>query len=113
MVVKIPKLTDAQRLAALEIAKQARAERAQVRRDFAARKITLEEILSSENESVKRIRVCLLITAIPGVGEKKARRILEEFKIAPNRRVGGLGCLQQKKLIDWYQQWVEEHPCQN
>ena len=96
----LPKMTAAQRAAALEKAKEARAKRAKLKADIKAGKISLKKVLNSKDEIAKKTKVQQILVSLPGVGKVSAQKAMEEIGIAENRRVGGLGSAQKEKLIE-------------
>ncbi len=96
----LPQLTDEQRKAALEKAAQARHERAELREKIKSGKVTLEEVLESDDPIANRMKVSALIESLPGYGKAKAAKIMEELEISASRRVKGLGARQREQLID-------------
>ena len=96
----LPQLTDDQRKAALEKAAQARHERAELREKIKSGKVTLEEVLESDDPIANRMKVSALIESLPGYGKAKAAKIMEELEISASRRVKGLGARQREQLID-------------
>ncbi len=96
----LPKMTAAQRTAALEKAKEARAKRAKLKADIKAGKISLKKVLNSKDEIAKKTKVQQILVSLPGVGKVSAQKAMEEIGIAENRRVGGLGSAQKEKLIE-------------
>ena len=96
----LPQLTDEQRKAALEKAAQARHERAELREKIKSGKVTLEEVLESDDPIANRMKVSALIESLPGYGKAKAPKIMEELEISASRRVKGLGARQREQLID-------------
>lgn len=97
-IVPPPKLTHEQRLAALEKAKISRRERAEVKRAITVGELTIFDAINDPRESIRRMKVVELLSAIPGVGVARANLIMERRKISPTRRIGGLGQLQLKAL---------------
>lgn len=96
-----PTLTPEERQAALEKAKEARQKRAQVREGLKTGELSLEEVLDMRgDEIVGRMKVTVLLESLPGIGVAKAEKIMAQVKIAPNRRVGGLGSRQRETLLD-------------
>lgn len=95
----LPQLTDEQRKAALEKAAKARHERAQLREDIKTGKISLSEVLNSEDPIATRMKVSALIESLPGYGKAKASKIMDELGISPTRRVKGLGARQREELL--------------
>ncbi len=96
----LPQLTDEQRKAALEKAAKARHERAQLREDIKTGKVSLQEVLESDNPIATRMKVSALIESLPGYGKAKASKIMDELGISPTRRVKGLGNRQREQLIE-------------
>ena len=98
----LPKMTDEQRAAALEKAKEARAKRAKLKADIKAGKVSLKKVLNSKDEIVKKTKVQQILVSLPGVGKVSAQKAMEEIGIAENRRVGGLGTAQKEKLLETF-----------
>lgn len=97
----VPQLTPAERQAALEKAKAARAKRAEVRDELKKGSLTLKKVLDMKDDPiVGRMKVSTLIESIPGFGKAKAEKIMKELEIAESRRLKGLGERQQKALLD-------------
>lgn len=95
----IPDLTYEQRISALERAKEARRVRHSIK--VALKAGTLDPVRAIGMEDVKRMKVRTFLAALPGVGEVTADTALPRLKIAASRRMGGLGCRQIERLIDW------------
>ena len=57
-------------------------------------------VFYKDNPIVGRMKVKTLIEAIPGCGKVKTVKIMEELKIAENRRVQGLGTRQIDGLLE-------------
>ena len=96
----LPQLTDEQRKEALEKAAQARHERAELREKIKSGKVTLEEVLESDDPIANRMKVSALIESLPGYGKAKAAKIMDELGISASRRVKGLGARQREQLIE-------------
>lgn len=96
----LPKMTDEQRAAALEKAKEARAKRAKLKDDIKSGKLSLTKVLNSDDEITKKTKVLQILVSLPGIGKVTAQKAMEEIGIAENRRVGGLGSAQKEKLIE-------------
>ena len=96
----LPQLTDEQRKAALEKAAQARHERAELREKIKSGKVTLEEVLDSDDPIACRKKDSTLIESLPGYGKAKAAKIMDELGISATRRVKGLGARQREQLIE-------------
>ncbi|MGI6229621.1 MAG: integration host factor, actinobacterial type [Tractidigestivibacter sp.] len=96
----LPQLTDEQRKEALEKAAQARHARAELREKIKSGKVTLEEVLDSDDPIANRMKVSTLIESLPGYGKAKAAKIMDELGISSTRRVKGLGARQREQLIE-------------
>ncbi len=96
-----PVLTDAQRMAALEKAAQARRKRAELKDRLKMGSITLTEVLelAATDDIVAKTKVLAILESLPGVGKVKARRLMEEVGIAQSRRLRGLGEQQRATLL--------------
>ena len=96
----LPQLTAEQRKAALEKAAQARHARAELRANIKSGKVTLEEVLDSDDPIANRMKVSALIESLPGYGKAKATKIMDELGISASRRVKGLGARQREQLLE-------------
>jgi hypothetical protein len=99
----LPALTDEQRKEALAKAAQARQERAMMLAQLKAGQISFREVLQrvdDENVIVCKTKVLAAVKALPGIGEVRARQLLEKAEIAENRRLGGLGQRQRATLLE-------------
>ncbi len=95
-----PKLTTQERLDALKAAVAARRSRAAFKEEIKVGKKSWKDAFSAQDESIKKMRVRELIESLPGVGEVRAKNILERAGISPTRRVGGVGRSQYEKLLE-------------
>lgn len=95
-------LTDEERAAAREKAKQSRQARADAKLALKNRKITVSEFLdrADADEALQRIRVEDMLKSIPSIGEIRAAAIMRELRIDPSRRLRGLGAHQRRNLIE-------------
>ena len=94
-----PQLTDEQRKAALEKAAAARHARAELRESIKSGKVSLKEVLDSDDPIAQRLKVSALIESLPGYGKAKAAKIMGELGISESRRVKGLGARQREQLL--------------
>jgi hypothetical protein len=100
--VALPQLTDEQRAAALEKAAIARKARAELKERLKRGGTSLKQVLNDAetNEALAKLRVSALLEAMPGVGKVRAQQLMEQFEIAPSRRVRGLGERQRQALLN-------------
>ncbi len=96
----LPQLTDEQRKEALAKAAEARHARAELRANIKSGKVTLEEVLNSDDPVATRMKVSALIESLPGYGKAKAAKIMDELGISATRRVKGLGARQREQLVE-------------
>lgn len=97
----VPHLTLEERRAALIKAAEARKFRAVIREQLKNKEVTLREILerAKTEETIAKMKVILLLEALPKVGKIKALKFMEKAKIATSRRIKGLGEHQMAALI--------------
>lgn len=93
-----PTLTLEERRAALEVAKESRQVRAEVKRLITLGEINIFDAINDPREPIRRMRVVDLLSALPGVGKARASLIMERRGISRTRRIGGLGHLQLRAL---------------
>ncbi len=97
-----PKLTDEQRIKALEKAAEARRVRAEVKELLKTGSLRLSELFekAKTDKILSGLKVESLISSMPGTGKIKAKRLMESIGIAANRRIRGLGDKQKEALLD-------------
>ena len=88
-----PRLTDEQRLKALEKAATSRKRRALVKSELKQGTLDIEAVLelSKTDEAVANMRVRELLESLSGVGKVRVLTMMERLEISPTRRVKGLG----------------------
>lgn len=98
----LPQLTEEQRRAALEKAAAARHARAELRDNIKSGKITLKEVIESDDPIASRMKVSALLESLPGYGKAKAAKVMSDLGISPSRRVRGLGERQREQLLETF-----------
>ena len=95
-----PRLTDEQRLKALEKAAVSRRRRASIKSDLKSGSLSIDNILelSKTDEAVANMRVRELLESLSGVGKVRALTLMERLEISSTRRVKGLGRHQITQL---------------
>ena len=95
----VPELTTEQRREALRKAARAR----RVRREIkdALKSGMLDPVRGLSMEGAERMRVRDFLKALPGMGGASADLAMRRLEVSPRRRIGGLGCRQMERLIDW------------
>ena len=96
---KTPELTKEERSAALAKAAKARMERAALKDGIKAGKVGVAEVLDMEGDVARRMKVKDLICSVPGYGEAKATKLMDQIGISESRRVQGLGVRQREALV--------------
>ena len=97
----LPTMTEEQRAAALEKAKETRRARAEVREQLKSGKLSAKDALARRDDPiVGKIKVIQFIQSFPGFGKAKAEKVMDEIGIAENRRLSGLGDKQVAALIE-------------
>jgi hypothetical protein len=96
----LPTLTPEQRADALAKAQAARKKRSELLASVKAGKTSIAQVLAKTDDITKKTKVAQVIKAMPGYGPAKAAAVMEEAGIDDNRRVGGLGDQQRKKLLE-------------
>src|SRR5580700_4680699 len=96
----LPTLTPEQRADALAKAQAARKKRSELLASVKAGKTSIAQVLAQTDDITKKTKVAQVIKAMPGYGPAKAAAVMEEAGIDDNRRVGGLGEQQRKKLLE-------------
>lgn len=96
-----PELSPEARQAALAKAAAARRQRAELKERLKMGSVTLRELLTEADgdDVVGKMKVVAVLESLPGVGKVRARRLMDELKIAESRRVRGLGAQQREALL--------------
>jgi hypothetical protein len=96
-----PKMTDEQRAAALARAGEARRVRAEIKQLLKTGSLSLEDVFgrAEEDDLIGGIKVSSLVVSMPHMGKVKAKRLMEELRIADNRRLRGLTDRQRTDLL--------------
>lgn len=99
-----PQVSEEQRRAALEKAAQARTKRAEMKALLQTGSLTLQDVLTEAetDDIVAGTKVYPLLVSMPGMGKVKAMRLMEECKIAENRKIRGLGARQRDCLLEHF-----------
>lgn len=97
--VPLPTLTDDDRNAARQKAIVTRQARSAVRAGLKEGTLTLPQVLERSDAVVGRMLVRQLLTALPGIGQVRAARLMKSLGIAEGRRVQGLGSAQRAGLL--------------
>ena len=93
-----PKLSLEERQAAGLAAVEARKARAALKESVKKSEISIFDAINSNDPAIRKMRVRELLESVPGVGKLRADAIMERAKIAPTRRIAGLGMHQIASL---------------
>lgn len=97
----VPILTKEQRQEHLAKGLQIRKRRAYYREQLKIGALPVEkffELADEGDQAAANMRVCAMVSALPGYGETKTSQLMETLKIARNRKVRGLGRRQRAAL---------------
>lgn len=86
-----PVLTPQTQKRAVAQASEARKVRANIKQAIAAGEISIFSVILDPRIPVQRMRIFELLSSVPGVGDIRARAIMERAKISSSRRIMGLG----------------------
>jgi len=98
----LPKMTDEQRAAALARAGEARRIRAEIKQLLKTGSLNFTDVLerAEQDDLVAGTKVQAIVVSMPGMGKVSTKRLLEEYGIADNRTLRGLGKIQRAKLLE-------------
>lgn len=99
--VTSPSLDDDARSRGRMNAIEARRQRARIKDELAAGTRAIASVLDQRQDPIlSRLRIDEVLRALPGIGPAKTARILKVCDIDPKRRLGQLGDLQARRVID-------------
>jgi hypothetical protein len=85
---------------ALSRANQVRGQRAKLKQDLRAGKVSIELALAIRADYLAEAEVFDLLVAVPKIGPAKASRLLTIARVSPAQTVGSLSDRQRAYLID-------------
>jgi len=88
------------RMIALTRANQVRGQRAKLKQDLRAGKVSIEQVLATRADYLAGAEVFDLLLAVPKIGPAKASRLLTIARVSPCKTVGNLSERQRARLID-------------
>lgn len=88
-----------QRMDALARANLIRTERAQLKRDLKAGRISIHTLLLDPPEYLETAKVFDMLLAVPKYGRVKVNKILAHCRISPSKTIGGLSDRQRGELV--------------
>ena len=95
-------MSEDQRNAALAKAAEARRTRAEMKELLRTGSLTLAEVFerAETDDVVAGTKVNTILVAMPRMGKVKTKRLMEEYGIAENRKIRGLGSRQRRLLLE-------------
>jgi hypothetical protein len=101
VTVPVPRLDPEQRRAALQKAAEARRIRAELKQMLKTGEVSFRDVIerADSTDALAKMKVVELLEAMPNIGKTRARRLMEQLRIASNRRVQGLGANQREALL--------------
>lgn len=88
-----------QRMDALARANQIRTERARLKRELKAGRLSIHTLLLDPPEYLETAKVFDMMLAVPKYGRVKVNKILSTCRISPSKTIGGLSERQRSELV--------------
>lgn len=100
----LPEMTEEQRSAALDRAREARRTRAEIKQLLKSGSISFSDVLerADEDDLVAGTKIQAIVVSMPHMGKVSTKRLLEDIGIADNRTIRGLGSNQRKALLEYF-----------
>ncbi len=88
-----------QRRDALKRANVVRTERAQLKKDLRAGRVSIHTLLLEAPDDLDTAKVMDLLLAVPKLGRVKVNKVLTRCRISPSKTIGGLTERQRDELV--------------
>ncbi len=88
-----------QRMDALQRANEIRTQRARLKRDLKAARVSIDTLLLKPPEYLETAKVFDMLLAVPKYGRVKANKVLQHCRISPSKTIGGLSERQRAELV--------------
>lgn len=95
-----PERTITQRMEALARANEIRRARARIKKDIAAGRTRLVDVIAQPPDYALTMRVRVLLRVARGLGDVKVDQIMGRCRISPAKTLGGLSRRQRDDLVD-------------
>ncbi len=92
-----------QRLGALRKANEIRVERSRLKKQIAAGRVQISDVLAHPPAYAETERVAVLLLAVPTYGQARVSKLLLRERISETKRLGGLTDRQRQALIRHFQ----------
>ncbi len=97
----VPKISPEARAEALKKAQKVRKDRAALREQMKAGKMTFKDVIAKKDDDVVGgMRIKYVLESMPGIGKVRAKEIMDKIGIDENRKVKGLGSRQIAALLE-------------
>ncbi|HXS43683.1 MAG TPA: integration host factor, actinobacterial type [Solirubrobacteraceae bacterium] len=84
---------------ALQRANEIRTQRAQLKRDLKAARVSIHTLLLNPPGYLETAKVFDMLLAVPKYGRVKANKVLQQCRISPSKTIGGLSERQRSELV--------------
>jgi hypothetical protein len=88
-----------QRMDALARANHIRTQRARVKRELKAGRLSIDSLLQEPPSCVETAKVFDLLLSVPRYGRVKVNKVLAHCRISPSKTIGGLSERQRAELV--------------
>jgi hypothetical protein len=88
-----------QRMDALARANEIRTQRAKLKRDLKAGRLSIDQLLLDPPPYVETAKVFDMLLAVPKYGRVKVNKLLTNCRISPSKTIGGLSERQRNELV--------------
>jgi hypothetical protein len=96
-----PERSLTQRMEALKRANRIRTQRAKLKKDLRAGRVSPQGLLLSPPENIQTAKVSEMLLAVPKYGHVKVNKILGQCRISPSKTIGGLSPRQRAELVSY------------
>ena len=86
---------------ALQRANEIRTQRAQLKRDLKAARVSIHTLLLNPPGYLETAKVFDMLLAVPKYGRVKANKVLQQCRISPSKTIGGLSERQRNELVSY------------
>ncbi len=94
-----PERSLTQRLDALNRANAVRTQRAALKKDLKAGRISIHTLLLDPPRYIETAKVFDMLLAVPKYGRVKVNKVLAQCRISPSKTIGGLSERQRDELV--------------
>ena len=95
-----PERSLVQRREALKRANEIRSQRASLKKDLKAGKVSVHGLLLDPPEYTLTMKVIDILLQVPKYGRVKANKVIKECRISPSKTIGGLSERQRRELVE-------------